>query len=207
MFGMKRRAADRAATRAAELGAVRQAAHGYLVAEWGQETSQRITNAVDEIMGQLVKPWADNMVDIFTKKVAVKVIFCDDGPEQEARFSLAEFNQAVDDHLEEIRPDVRAHLSSYEQLSRKSNALDEYKMLLVNRFDTLRQNLTMSATEIARCVVTARKEEMGLDAEEGEHLTNGRRILKEVRAMPVSLNDEQKETLKTCLRLLEQGTS
>lgn len=146
---------------------------------------------------RLVKPWAENMIDIFTKKVAVNLIFGDDAPALEAQSSLAEFNQAVDDHLETIRPDVRAELSAYEQLSGEWGALDEYKILWMNRFDTLRKNLTTSAIEIAQCVVMARNEEMGLDVEEGEHLTNGRRILKEARAMPVSLTEDDKKAIKT----------
>ena len=79
--------------------------------------------------------------------------------------------------------------------------------MLKNRFDTIRHDVTMQAIEIAQCVVLARKEEMGLRVEDGPHLTNGLRILGQVRAMPVSLNDEQKETLKTCLQLLEQVPS
>ena len=166
----------------------------------GLEEGQTAADVTNKLTERSVKDWADSMIAEFTKGAAVKAIFCDEDPEREVQFSLAEFNQAVDDHLGQIKPDVRAKLSAYEQLSRESDALDE-------RFDSLQHNLTTSAIEIAQCVVLARKEEMGLRVEEGPHLTNGRRILEEVRAMPVSLNDQQKETLKTCLQLLDQGTS
>jgi hypothetical protein len=171
--------------------------------QWGRESAHKIATAVDEMMERLVKPWADGVIDIFTKRVAVKVIFCDEDPAREARSSLAEFNQAVDDHLEQIRPDVRAKLSAYEQQSREVDALDEFEFLLKSRFDSLRHNLTVKAIEIARCVVSAREKEMGLDVEQGEHLTNGQRILEEARAMPVSLTEDQMKTLKTCLEALE----
>ena len=101
----------------------------------GQETGEKIANAVDEMMEQLVRPWAADIIDIFTKRVAMKVIFCDEDPEREARLSLAEFNRAADDDLEKIRPHVRAKLSAYEQLSREAGALDAFEFLLKRRFD------------------------------------------------------------------------
>jgi hypothetical protein len=195
MFGFNRKSKERELKRnaAAEF-------------EWGhlgeQGTGQKIADAVDEMMERLVMPWGNNMVDLFTKKVAVKLIFSDDDPAVEAQSNIAEFKRAVDDHLETIRPDVRAKLLAYEQLSGELGALDKYKMLLISRFDSIRQNLTMKAVEVAGCVVDARKEEMGFDVDEGENLANGRRILKETRAMRVSLTEDEKKVLKSCLEAL-----
>jgi hypothetical protein len=154
-----------------------------------QGAHQKIANAVDKIMERLVTPWADNMIDTFTKKVAAKLIFCDDLG-LEAQSSLVEFNQVVNDHLEAtIIPDVKVKLSAYERPS------DELSTLLINRFDTLRQKLAASTMEIAQCVIIARNEELGFDVEKGPHLINGRRILKEARAMPVSLTEDEKKIL------------
>ena len=169
----------------------------------GQEAGQKIVDAIDEMMERLVKPWADDMIDVFTKRVAMKVIFCDEKPEREVRFSLAEFNRAVNDHLGQIEPDLRAKLSAHEQLSRDLDTLEAFEFLLKTRLDSLRHNLTVAAIETAECIVSARREEMGLNVEQGELLTNGRKILKEARAMPVSLSEDERKLLRTCLEIHE----
>jgi hypothetical protein len=205
MFGFKRRAKEREMQATKELATKQEFdgveyERGY---QQGKEDSQKIADAVDETIARLVKPWADHMLDIFTQKISVKVIFCDENPERESRFGLAEFNQAVDVQLGQIIPDVRAKLSAYEQLCRESNALDGFEFLLKSRFDSLRHNMMVKAIEITGCVVGARKYEMGLDVEQGAALANGRRILKGARAMPVSLTEDDKKTLKQALALLD----
>lgn len=155
--------------------------------EAGQEAGRTIATAVDEMMKLLVTPWADDIIDIFTKRVTMKVIFCDEDPEREARFSLSEFAQEVDEQLRQIRPDVRAKLSAYEKLSHELDCLDEFETLLRSRFDIVRHDVTMKAVDVAQSVVMARNEELGLGIEDGECVTNGRKILKDVREMPVSL--------------------
>jgi len=169
----------------------------------GQEIAQAITDAVDNTMRQNVTPWSGCMIEMFKKKVTVKVLFSDNNLGLEAQSVLAEFAQAIDDHLEAIKPDTRANLSYWEQLSREMGALDMYDILFSSRFDVLRQNMIASATEIANCVVVARNAELGRPVENSDSLAHGRQILEDVRSMPVSLTEDQKGTLKACSETLE----
>lgn len=165
----------------------------------GREQGAKIAKAVDDE----IEEFSNGMIAVFTKRVAVNVIFGDD-PTEESRACIDELTQHLTgDRLEEIKAMIRTRLSAWEQLSRDLGAHEAYETLLKDRFDGLYLNLWMKAINIAGPVVLARKEEMGLDVEDGENLRLGRKILMEARDSKITLSQEDAERLLEITRLLE----
>jgi hypothetical protein len=154
----------------------------------GREQGNRMVNAVDDMMQRLVHPWSANMLDIFTKRVAMEVIFGDD-PAPIARTELDEFYAKIDEHLDFITRDVRVKLAAWEQQASDWQMPDSYERLIKSRFGEVKLNLTVDAMNIAADVVIARNLELGVEAapEAAEPLANGQRILKEVRATKIPM--------------------
>lgn len=167
--------------------------------EIGEELGANIAKAVDDELEE----FSNGMIAVFTKRVAVNVIFSDD-PTEESRACIGELTQNLEgDRLDEIKAMIRTNLSAWEQLSRDIGAHEEYEILLKDRFDGLYLNLWMKAVNIAAPVVLARKEEIGLDVEDGEDLRLGREILMEARNTKINLSREDAERLLEVTRLLE----
>lgn len=154
--------------------------------ERGRQMGIRVAEQVDGLLTQLVQPWAAQLLDAFTKRVAVEAIFSDD-PAPDARAELARFNAAVDEQLEFIKADVRGHLRETEAFCKDLGMVDAYEDLLRSRFGEIRLQLTMGGMNTAADVVIARRAEMGFAEEAGEPLENGRQILATARDMKIPL--------------------
>lgn len=126
----------------------------------GEQIGEEIVAAVDDLFSRLVEPWAANMIDLFRKRVGVRIAL-GDNPREDAQKELKRFHDSVDDHMIIIKSDIQNKLSDYEILSVEWQIEDTYKNLLNSKFGDVRLRLTIDELNIAADVVIARSEEMG----------------------------------------------
>ena len=198
VFGLIKRRQTEAAKRKVQLQ--QDAADYQRGFEAGQELAKKIVEAVDAEFNV----FADGMISVFVKRVAIEVILSDD-PTAGSQAAIADFmEQLKDGNFEEIQAAIRGNLSDWEQVSHDMNIHSSYEELLKDRFDGLFLRLWERAIDKAYPVVIARKAEMGVETEDVEALELGQKILEEVRATKITIAPELSRELVELLDEIER---